>query len=281
MEKPMVPNARTARPHAATINRTLAGLGLGIVLALGSVVPTQAQSRTAHGSEDAYALVRDGEQGSGMTGRGGDWQDLQRIRKQVGGEFLWFRDDGKSYVIQDRDTLARARAAWEPVERLGRQMEALGQEMNGHGKAMDALGKEMNVAARDMRVDEGKVRDIQRRMDAVGQEMGKVGQRMGRADDAEQARLDARMAELGRQMDRLGNEMGAATHTDAQRGAERAMRDVGLRMDEAGKPMDALGKKMDALGKQMDVESERADKAVRGVIRDAMAKGLARPAPQG
>jgi hypothetical protein len=51
-------------------------------------------------------------------------------------------------------------------------------------------------------------------------------------------------------------------------------------MNEAGKPMDALGKQMDVLGKQMDRESKAADKAMRGLIRDAMAKGLAQQAPQ-
>jgi hypothetical protein len=59
------------------------------------------------------------------------------------------------------------------------------------------------------------------------------------------------------------------------------MDEIGRRMDDAGKPMDALGKQMDALGQQMEREGERANAAVRALIRDAMARGLARPAPQG
>jgi hypothetical protein len=51
-------------------------------------------------------------------------------------------------------------------------------------------------------------------------------------------------------------------------------------MNEAGKPMDELGKKMDVLGKQMDRESKTAEKTMRGLIRDAMARGLARQAPE-
>jgi hypothetical protein len=43
--------------------------------------------------------------------------------------------------------------------------------------------------------------------------------------------------------------------------------------------MDALGKKMDVLGKQMEQESKAAEKTVRGLIRDALARGLAQPAP--
>jgi hypothetical protein len=51
-------------------------------------------------------------------------------------------------------------------------------------------------------------------------------------------------------------------------------------MDDAGKPMDSIGRQMKTLGSQMKQESETADKTVRALIRDAMARGLARPASQ-
>jgi hypothetical protein len=38
---------------------------------------------------------------------------------------------------------------------------------------------------------------------------------------------------------------------------------------------------MGALGKEMERESKAADKTVRQLIREAQAKGLARPAPLG
>jgi hypothetical protein len=50
-------------------------------------------------------------------------------------------------------------------------------------------------------------------------------------------------------------------------------------MEEAGKPMHVLGEQMGMLGKEMERESKVADKTVRALIRDARAKGLARPAP--
>jgi hypothetical protein len=50
------------------------------------------------------------------------------------------------------------------------------------------------------------------------------------------------------------------------------MDEIGKRMNEAGKPMDELGKKMEALGKQMEQESDAADRTVRGLIRDALAR---------
>jgi hypothetical protein len=44
--------------------------------------------------------------------------------------------------------------------------------------------------------------------------------------------------------------------------------------------MDALGKKMDALGKQMERESHAAEATMHALIRESLAKGLARPAPE-
>jgi hypothetical protein len=57
------------------------------------------------------------------------------------------------------------------------------------------------------------------------------------------------------------------------------MEEIGQKMEQAGKPMEALGKKMEVLGKQMEKEGERADQTVRGLMREALANGQARPLP--
>lgn len=229
---------------------------------------------------EPYAIVREGDHGTSMTGDSADWSAVKRLRKQIDGDFLWFRDGGKTYIVQDAGVLARARAAWEPVERLGKEMDGYGREMDKHGKAMDALGKEMTRAAAGMKPDETKIHAIERRMNEVGSRMGDVGSRMASADDAGRARLDREMADLNRQMAELNQQMAAATQSDGQRAAQRSMDEIGHRMNDAGKPMDALGKQMDALGKRMDAESRTADKTVRALIREALEKGLAQPAPQ-
>ena len=232
------------------------------------------------GREDGYALVGDGEKGAAMTGSSADWDAIKQLRRNVKGEFLWFRDGGKSWIVQDPDTLAKARTAWAPVNRLGEQMNVYGKEMERHGKVMDALGKEMEQAAAGMQPDQRRLREVQRNMDEVGRKMGRVGEKLGSASDSERGRLEAEMASLEKQMNALGEQIRAATESDMQRRQAHAdMRDVGRRMKEAGQPMDALGKKMDVLGKQMDQESKAADRTMRELIRDAMARGLAQQAP--
>jgi hypothetical protein len=236
-----------------------------------------------HGREDAYALVgndvSDNERGATMTGNSADWQAIKQLKRSIKGEFLWFRDGGKSWIVQDPDTLARARAAWAPVNRLDEQMNAYGKDMERHGKAMEDLGKQMAQAATGMQADPSRVRELQRNMNDLSREMASLGRQMGSASEGERERLARKMDGLGQRMSELGAQMGAAHEAEAQRRARAGMDEVGRRMNEAGKPMDELGKKMDALGKQMEQESTAADKTVRGLIRDALARGLAQQAP--
>jgi CII-binding regulator of phage lambda lysogenization HflD len=230
--------------------------------------------------EAPYALVGEGDEGFNMTGNSADWRSIKQLKRSIKGEFLWFREGGKSWIVQDPDTLARAHAAWAPMDKLGKQMEAYGKEMDTHGKAMEALGKQMEQAAAGMQADQPRVRELERKMNELGRQMSTLGEQLGKTkNDAERDRLSDKMNTLGRQMSVLGDQMRAAHESAGQRRAQASMDEVGKRMNEAGKPMDELGKKMDVLGKQMDQESKAADKTVRGLIRDAMAKGLAQPAP--
>jgi hypothetical protein len=232
-------------------------------------------------AKPAYAIVHGDEQHMNISGDDRDWPDMQQLRRSVGGEFLWFREGGTSWIVQDAGVLAQARAAYAPLERLGKQMDAHGKEMNRHGKAMDALGKDMQQAAAGVQPDGARMAALQTRMNELGRQMGSLGRQLGEArGDAERARLEAQMSSLNAQMSTLSAQMGEAADRAGQRAARQHMHEVSRRMDEADKPMDSIGQQMKTLGRQMKQESEAADKTVRALIRDAMARGLARPAPQ-
>ena len=237
----------------------------------------------ASGKEEPYSMVRAGGEGKGMTmiGSSDDWDEVKQARRRIGGDFLWFRDGGQAYYIQDPATLARVTAAWAPVDRLGAQMDVLGKEMDVHGKQMDVLGREMDQAARGFKPDEAKLRAVEARMKAHGAEMDMLGKQMHTANtDAERERLSRQMAEVGDKMSAAGRELGDQHNGPGMRKAQKSMDEIGRRMGEAGKPMDALGKRMGALGKDMERESKAADRTVRGLIRDARAQGLAKPVPR-
>lgn len=237
-------------------------------------------SITTARSEHPYAIVRANDKGLSMSGSSEDWDEIKEARNRIGGDFLWFRENGQAFYIQDASLMARVDAAWAPVTKLGKQMDAYGKEMDVHGKRMDALGKEMDVAARGIKVDESVTRAAEARMKELGKEMEALGQQFAKADDAERERLSRRMSELGKQMSLEGQRIGQEWQQPGVRQAQKQMDEIGRRMSEAGKPMDAIGKKMGALGKDMERETHAADKTVRALIRDAQEKGLAKPVPR-
>lgn len=233
------------------------------------------------GAEPPYAVVRTGDKGMTMSGSSDDWDEVKQARDRIGGNFLWFREGGKAYYIQDAGMLARIDAAWAPVNKLGAQMDVHSKEMDVHSKKMDALGKEMDVAARGFKPDETTLRAIEGRMEALGAEMESLGKQLGATDSVkERERIQKRMDDVGKQMSAAGEEISRLHDGPGMRQAHKSMDEIGRRMSEAGKPMDAIGKKMGALGKEMERESKAADKTVRALIREAREKGLAKPVPQ-
>jgi beta-lactamase regulating signal transducer with metallopeptidase domain len=283
---------RLVRPESEQMNWKLALpiLGLAACAALYTHTVSASQATPAHPAvkkvnftngasrDDAYALVRDTDHGTNMSGDSADWSEIEAVKRHVHGEFLWFRDGGKTWIVQDPGILARANKAWEPVDRLGKEMDAYGQQMDQHSKKMEALGHDMEQAAARFSPDAGKTREFERKMNELGERMGQLGARMADAGAPEREHLQAEMAVLGKEMHQLGEQFKAQQESGARRQARASMDEIGARMREASKPMNELGKKMGALGKEMERESKAADKAVRGLIREAREKGLAHPA---
>jgi beta-lactamase regulating signal transducer with metallopeptidase domain len=279
---------RLVRPESEPLNWKLAVPILGLVACAAFYThaePAQASTdkRVVHRHHDSrdegYAIVRDGEHGTNINGDSGHWEEINAIKPRVQGEFLWFRDGGKSYIVQDRDILARANAAWAPVDKLGEQMDVYGKQMDVHGKKMEALGKQIEASVAKFTPDEKSSREFERKMNELGRQMDKLGARFEHADDAERDRLSRDMDALGRKMGELGREFGEQQRSEAHQLAQASVDEVSHQMREASRPMDELGRKMGALGKDMERESMAADKTVRQLIREAQAKGLARPAP--
>ena len=241
--------------------------------------------------ELSYAIVRpDSRGGTSMNGHSDDFDELKAARRAVNGEFLWFRDrNGKAWIVQDAGIMARVHQAWEPLDRLGKKMDVQGKEMEKHGKVMEALGRQMEGLGVNAKPSPA-MREAERKMQAIGREQDMLGRAMARlssAGRASPAQGDARareMSELSAKMDVLARRMDEqsriieqeAGHIEA---AQKPMEAISAKMEKAGEPMDALGKRMGELGKQMETESRMAGKTVRGLIDEAVSRGLARPAP--
>ena len=81
--------------------------------------------------------------------------------------------------------------------------------------------------------------------------------------------LDRKMQPLGTQEEAWGKQMQKLSkdpeHNEAQ-------------MDALGRKMDALGKQMEALGKQIEHAAHQAEAKIAGIVDEARANGLAKPA---
>lgn len=275
--------------RTASLSRQLALPILGLSLLAAFAVPVvaapgdKARVERVAAADEPYALVRDTSGRFDISGSSDDWDDVRAAQRSIKGEFIWFRDGGRSYVIQDPETLKRARKAWEPLDRLGELMDIQSKEMDKHGKKMDALGREMErAAARPSQVpSERDMREVDEGMRALSMHMDTLSRQMAAArDDAERRIIQQKMAETGKRMSDAGERIGEAYNGPAARQARASMEEIGRQMEMASQPMEKLGKRMGELGKEMERESKAADKTVRGLIKDARAKGLAQAAPQ-
>ena len=275
--------SRTASPHWKL---ALPLLALATLAAFAAPTHAAAESKArvvrVAAADEPYALVRDKSGRFDISGSSDDWDDVRAAQRAINGEFIWFREDGRSYVIQDPDTVRKARAAWAPLDRLGELMDIQGKQMDKHGKKMEALGRDMERAAakpanmpseRDMReVDDG--------MQALSKHMDLLSRQMAAARDEDERRIiQQKMAATGKRMSDAGERIGEAYNGPAARQQRDSMEDIGRQMEIASQPMEKLGKRMGELGKEMERESKAADRTVRALIKDARAKGLARNAP--
>jgi hypothetical protein len=194
------------------------------------------------GSSYRYSIYNDGESWGIVRGDqqhvhfSGDLHsgDIDKIRKQAHGDFLWFTRDGKSYFIDDPETLKQVEEMYKPMELLGKQQEELGRQQRELGKQQEELGRqqaqvsipapdvskeiaEINAAVASLQAKAGKtvtqqdLSDLQRKL---GELQGKLGSLQGRMGGmrgefgAKMGALGAEQGKLGAQQGRLGAEQG-------------------------------------------------------------------------
>ncbi len=182
---------------------------------------------------ESYAFVSGNERHAHFSGdlHSGE---IDKARSMAHGDFLWFSHNGKSYVVDDPQTIARIQAMYKPMEDLGKQQEELGKQQEVLGQQQEELGRkqeqasvptpdiakemaDLNAAAASLQakknatitVDEladlqSKIGDLQGKL---GELQGEVGTKQGELG-REQGRLGAQQGRLGERQGRLGAEQG-------------------------------------------------------------------------
>ena len=249
--------------------------------------PPAVQVRMHGNGGESYALVGNGSDGYLMSGSSDDMPQIEALRRSMKGDFLWFRRDGKAYVVTDPATLAQVRKSWAGADALGERMRVLGDQMDGHGRKMEAIGREMENLS-DV-AEPAAIEAASRQMEVLGRQQGELAERQARlsiamidADERKRAALEGQMRSLAEQQEAVSRRMQEQSlriEAEAERHQRQLQPMEGLsrRMEEASRPMEALGKQMDGLGKQMEVVSQRAERETRQQIDHALETGLARP----
>ncbi len=197
--------------------------------------------------DERFVIVTGKSDSLTMSGTMEDARHVDKLRKQIPGDFIWFQHDEKSYVIRDQATIDRARKLWAPQEELGKKQEALGKQQEALGKQQQALGAKMDqihVSVPDMTAELDKLKSEFKQLNSgatieqvgqiqseIGELQSKIGDLQSKAGD-QQGKLGEEMGVLGEKQGRLGEQQGELGRQQAEL-AREASREMKQLLDEA------------------------------------------------
>jgi len=212
-----------------------------------------------YGGEDEqrFVVVSGKSDSYTMSGSTSDIRHVEKLKKTIPGDFIWFQNDEKSYIIRDQATIDRVRKLWAPQEELGKKQEAL-------GKLQEALGKEQEELSARMEKIQVKVPDMTAQLDKLRAELkalsagatvdqvGKIQEEIGDL----QSKIGDIQSHAGDQQSKLGEEMGAL-----------------------GEKQGKLGEQQGELGEEQGKLAEEAAHEMKQILDEALTKGIAQPEP--
>ena len=195
-----------------------------------------------------------------LSGKGSyhqsDLEHLSALRRASNADFIWFRRNGKAYIIRDTATVQQAKAFFAPQEALGKQQEELGRQQEALGAKQEELGRQMEqvrVEVPDLTAD---IQKLQAQLD----QLHKHG--------ATQEELGDLQGALGELQGKLGEIQGKAGERQGE---------IGTKQGELGARQGKLGEQQGKLGEEQGRLAGEAWHKMKGLLDNALAKGLAQP----
>jgi beta-lactamase regulating signal transducer with metallopeptidase domain len=212
-------------------------------------------SSYAYGYDDEQTfIIASGNSDSlTMSGTTQDAEVVEELRRKIPGDFIWFRRDGKSYIIRDQATVDRARKFWAPQEELGKKQEELGKQQEALGKQQEELGAQMeqvHVKVPDMAAELDKLKAELKQLNS-GATMEQVGEIQAEIGEL-QSRIGELQSQAGEQQSKLGEQMGAL-----------------------GEKQGKLGARQGELGRQQGELAREASRQMKQLLDEALSKGTA------
>jgi len=203
--------------------------------------------------EQRFVIVSGKTDALTMSGSVEDARHVEKLRKTIPGDFIWFQRDEKSYIIRDQATIDRARKLWAPQAELGRKQEELGKQQEALGKQQEELGAKMeqvHVNVPDMTAELDKLKAELKKLSS-GATIEQVGEI--------QAEIGELQSKIGEIQSRAGDQQGK----------------VGELMSALGEKQGKLGEQQGELGRQQAELAEEATRQMRQLLDEAIAKGIA------
>ena len=221
--------------------------------------PGYSYSNSVNG--DSFALV---------TGPGdrlsfsGEWDsdtrtEIDKARKRTHGAFLWFKRNGKPYLLDDPAVVVQIKEMYLPMEALGKQQEELGRKQKELGKQMEEVGRKMRKATLP-------TPDMSKEIDDLEKQMAKLRLMQGKTMTTEEwAEMESKLGNLQGKLGAIQGEIGA------RQGA------FGGEMGKLGGQMGELGGQQGRLGAEQGRLAEEVDRKIKAIIDKALQEGKARP----
>jgi len=217
--------------------------------------PTPSEWRYGDSGED-WAITAGESLTLNGSFHGYETERLRALRRESKGDFIWFRRDGKAYIIRDAATVQKAKAFWAPQEALGRQQEELGRQQEALGAKQEELGRQMEQVRVPVPELKAELLKIQARLD----QLHKNG---------------ATQEELGELQEALGDLQGKLGELQGEAGGQQGA--IGGKQGELGAQQEKLGEQQEKLGEEQARLAEEASRKMKALIDNALAKGLAKP----
>jgi beta-lactamase regulating signal transducer with metallopeptidase domain len=209
--------------------------------------------------DERFIIVSGKSDSYTMSGSRQDIRHVERLKKHVAGDFIWFQRDERSYVILDKATVDRARAFWAPQEELSKQQEALGKQQEELGKKQEALGKKME----EVRVN---VPDMTAALDTLKAKLQKLG------PTASMDQIGDIQSEIGELQSKMGEIQSRAGEQQGKLGEEQGK--LGEEQGRLGEQQGELGRRQGELARETSIK-------MKALLDEAIKNGKAQPEPDG
>lgn len=225
-------------------------------------------------SRGSCSATADGERAIIVAVGGNCWawtgaSELPRsLYVKIAPDEITFRDGGRTYVIRDAATIARARGLFVPVEDAMHRQSERGRQMG------DLRSTQKRAPADEVGVDSSSARihipDMSADFDRIEAKAKRLSKEGGTGSDLSE--LQSELSELQGRVSDLQSESNEKRSRVAEQRSE-----WGAQLSAMGAQMAVMGKQMSVMGRQGEETTAQAARQVKALLDQAVTSGIATP----